>query len=137
MAPLEPLMVPPAPPPIVHTHIHVPAEVGLVLDEEQRARLKRFQADGLIFLVNTAVLHPRGLALALHLEDGEPIGLSIVGAGDEPWVYDGSADRALDELEDTLYGYFAGEARREREWSPKLRDSDEGLDPAEPAPDFS
>lgn len=90
------------------------------LSEEAKARLKKFHDDGLVWLVNTAVLHPRGLALAVHLdESGEAVGLSIVGEGDEPWVF---GEDQVDE--DLISRYVQAEARREAEWSPKLRGED-------------
>jgi hypothetical protein len=42
---------------------------------------------GLLWLINTAVLHPRGYALAIHLDQGEAIGWSILGDGAEPWQF--------------------------------------------------
>lgn len=95
----------------------------LNLDDAARARLKKFQDDGLVWLVNTSVLHPRGLALAIHLDDaGEPLGLSIVGEGDEPWIF--GDDQVDDEGEPfgLIRRYMAGEARREAAWSAKLGD---------------
>ena len=50
-----------------------------------------FRDEGLLWLINSVVLHPRGFALALHYDDeagtGEPVGWSIVGPGDEPYVF--------------------------------------------------
>jgi len=91
----------------------------LVLDEAARARLKKFHNDGLVFLVNTALLHPRGLALAIHLDDdGEPLGLSIFGEGDEPWVFGRNAQEAIESIgAQTLERYFDAEGRREAVWS--------------------
>lgn len=50
---------------------------------------------GLLWLINKALLHPRGYALALHYEVGEDgtmnvdncTGWSIMGDGTEPWHY--------------------------------------------------
>lgn len=100
-----------------------PERPVLDLSDEARARLKKFHDDGLVWLVNTAVLHPRGLALAIHLdtESGEALGLSIVGDGDEPWIF---GDDQVDD-EGAPFGlvkrYMASEAAREAAWSPKLR----------------
>ena len=42
---------------------------------------------GLLWLINTTALHPRGFALALHLDDeGLATGWSLFGDGSEPWV---------------------------------------------------
>jgi hypothetical protein len=43
---------------------------------------------GLLWLINTAVLHPRGFALAVEINDaGEAIGWAIVGDGLRPWTF--------------------------------------------------
>lgn len=47
---------------------------------------------GLLWLINRAVFHPRGYALALHFEGeppelGECIGWSLLGDGAEPWIF--------------------------------------------------
>lgn len=48
---------------------------------------------GLLWLINRAVLHPRGFALALHVaDDGQVTGWSLVGDGTEPWQYAEEAD---------------------------------------------
>lgn len=89
----------------------------LQLHPEARERLRQFQGDGLIWLVNAAVLHPRGLALAIHLDDdGEPLGLSVVGDGSEPWCFG-----PPEELGDVVERFTRAEAAREADWSPKLR----------------
>lgn len=44
---------------------------------------------GLLWLINAAVFHPRGFALALHREDGEVVGWSLLGDGSEPWRFEG------------------------------------------------
>jgi hypothetical protein len=41
---------------------------------------------GLLWLINRVVFHPRGWALAYHYDnDGELIGWSLVGDGNEVW----------------------------------------------------
>jgi len=43
---------------------------------------------GLLWLVNAAVLHSRGYALALHFDDdGNATGWSLQGDGSEPWTF--------------------------------------------------
>jgi hypothetical protein len=44
---------------------------------------------GLLWLINAAVFHPRGFALALHRRDGEFVGWSLIGDGTEPWQFAG------------------------------------------------
>lgn len=91
----------------------------LALGIEAREKLKRFHDDGLVWLVNTALLHPRGLALAIHYDDEDerpelPLGLSVVGS-DEPWCFKPG------EQADILQRYEWAEAEREARWTPKLR----------------
>lgn len=61
------------------------------------------RAAGLLWLINRAVLHPRGYALALVYPPdtdhatAEPVGWRLVGDGTEPWRYGADVD------EDTLF----------------------------------
>lgn len=42
---------------------------------------------GLLWLINVTVFHPRGYALAIHLNDeGEATGWSLMGDGTESWT---------------------------------------------------
>lgn len=44
--------------------------------------------EGLLWLINTSVFHPRGYALALHLnDDGEATGWTLLGDGSEAWTF--------------------------------------------------
>jgi hypothetical protein len=50
-----------------------------------------FRDEGLLWLINTSVFHPRGYALAFVYDDEDtefknPIGWQLVGDGSEPWV---------------------------------------------------
>ena len=48
---------------------------------------------GVLWLINRAVFHPRGFALALNFgEEGDPIGWQILGDGTEPWVFEEETD---------------------------------------------
>lgn len=48
---------------------------------------------GLLWLINSAVLHPRGFALAIHINDaGESTGWSLIGDGSEPWYFTDDAE---------------------------------------------
>lgn len=51
------------------------------------------QADSLLWLINRTVFHPRGYALAMDTETGA---YSLLGDGDEPYVFggDGSDEAA-------------------------------------------
>ncbi|HUX70774.1 MAG TPA: hypothetical protein VMV41_09715 [Cellulomonadaceae bacterium] len=85
------------------------------LSIEQREKIAQFQADGLVWLVNTAVLHPRGLALAVTFDTEDerpdlPVCLQIVGS-DEPWIF------APGEQADVLERYERAEAEREARWT--------------------
>jgi hypothetical protein len=62
--------------------------------EADRQRLARpwqdLKTTGLLWLINAAVLHPRGYALALVYRGGdhdEPIGWQLLGDGSEAWVF--------------------------------------------------
>lgn len=84
--------------------------MSLDLDSVDVARLRRFHAEGLLYLVNTSVLHPRGFALTLHADDdGNPIGLSVQGDGTEPWCFG-------DELGNVVERYHVAERIREAAW---------------------
>lgn len=56
--------------------------------ERQVASWKEFQESGLLWLLNTTVLHPRGYALALVQEEGEVIGWRLMGDGTEAIVFE-------------------------------------------------
>lgn len=44
--------------------------------------------DGLLWLINRVVFHPRGYALAVGLDDdGKVSGFELWGNGDEPWGF--------------------------------------------------
>lgn len=81
----------------------------LELTDAQRETLNQFRADGLLWMVNAAILHPRGYALTVHINDaGDPIGLSVQGDGVEPWCFE-----SLDNVRDSVEAFMAGETRRE------------------------
>lgn len=42
------------------------------------------RGDGLLWLINRALLHPRGFALGVNPDDGTFV---LYGDGDEPWQY--------------------------------------------------
>lgn len=48
---------------------------------------------GLLWLINAAVFHPRGyaLAFAMNIETGEVTGWDLLGDGRQPWRYDSDA----------------------------------------------
>lgn len=49
--------------------------------------------EGLLWLINTTVFHPRGYALRIHFENDDPenlgvaTGWSLMGDGTEPWQF--------------------------------------------------
>lgn len=94
----------------------------LELTAEQRESLARFRAEGLLWLVNAAVLHPRGWALAVHLDDdtGEVLGLSVVGDGSEPWCF-GPELGGAHQSDAPFEAFKASESAREAAWAPVLR----------------
>lgn len=53
---------------------------------------------GLLWLINTSLLHPRGFAIAVVLNDAdEAVGWRLLGDGREPWQF----------AENTVDGHFA------------------------------
>lgn len=52
------------------------------------ARLREY---GVLWLINRTVFNPRGFAISLEYEDGnpEPFGWSLHGTGEQPWTFDG------------------------------------------------
>lgn len=65
---------------------------------------------GLLWLINTALLHPRGYAMTLHYEaQGYCIGWSIQGDGGEPWKFGDDTQPAFDAIKELLskdYGTY-------------------------------
>lgn len=52
-----------------------------------------FREHGLLWLVNAAVFHPRGFALAFDVEDdGTVTGWGLLGDGTEPWHFEDPPD---------------------------------------------
>lgn len=47
------------------------------------------RADGVLWMVNKTVFHPRGFALAIDTETGV---LTLMGDGTEPWTYEHSIE---------------------------------------------
>jgi hypothetical protein len=53
--------------------------------------LSALRDHGMLWLINRVVFHPRGVALALAVdENGDVDGWELYGIGDEPWRYDDS-----------------------------------------------
>lgn len=63
-----------------------------------------FRDSGLLWMLNTTVLHPRGLAMSVHYdENGKAIGWSILGDGNEVYVFDEDvAEDGFQKFEATL-----------------------------------
>jgi len=79
-----------------------------VEDTDATAPLHRWselRTTGLLWLINTTVLHPRGFALAMSYPEGttreqkdsgevESDGWLLVGDGSEPWVFQDAPDES-------------------------------------------
>jgi len=65
------------------------------------------RADGVLWLINRTVFHPRGFALAVDVETGD---LSLFGNGDEPWAYDLDEDECFAAVEALLERTRNGES---------------------------
>lgn len=95
------------------------------LTEKQSELIQEIREKGLVWLVNTAILHPRGFALAVSYDDSDtefvnPVGLMIVGDGSEPWVFGENPDGTW-ESDKPYESYKISEAQRESDWSDKLQ----------------
>lgn len=58
--------------------------------EREIRPFSQLSTTGLLWLINKAVLHPRGFALALDYDSAdsdEPLGWSLYGDGKEPWTF--------------------------------------------------
>lgn len=53
-------------------------------------------ATGLLWMINRALLHPRGFALAITVDKitGQATGWQILGHGDEPWTFGSGTEEA-------------------------------------------
>lgn len=71
---------------------------------------------GLLWLINRTVFHPRGYALALHVEDGVAQGWELLGDGGEVWAYSEDEDDCYTRAEDTF-----ARARRDNSPAGKIR----------------
>jgi hypothetical protein len=61
------------------------------------------RSSGLLWLVNAAVFHPRGFALAVVEDGGKPVGWRLLGDGREPWSFaSGDSDESFRAAEATL-----------------------------------
>jgi hypothetical protein len=70
--------------------------------------LSELRTSGLLWLINRAVFHPRGFALALHFNpDGEVTGWELLGDGHEVWVMAPPEDDNFQRAQATLHA--AGE----------------------------
>jgi len=79
--------------------------------EKEQAALHQFWSEGMVFLANLAVFHPRGFALTVHVDDdGRATRLSVQGDGYEPWVF------ARGDVDESLTQVLEGDSVREREW---------------------
>jgi hypothetical protein len=74
------------------------------------------RADGLLWAINRVLLHPRGFALGVGVEDGQATGdLRLYGDGSEPWRYASENDNLSDAVdEDGLFAAFEALLARAR-----------------------
>jgi hypothetical protein len=74
-------------------------------DGDRGRPFSELRDSGLLWLVNRTALHPRGFALALHIDQaGNATGWSVKGDGTEPWAFlmDAEEDASFARLEATL-----------------------------------
>lgn len=69
----------------------VPERVHQEHDGRPAFDFRRLSEFGVLWLINRVVFHPRGFALVLEYEDGnpEPIGWSLQGDGSETFRFEG------------------------------------------------
>lgn len=61
------------------------------------------RSSGLLWLINAALLHPRGFAMAIVLQDdGTASGWQLLGDGSEPWQFGDDVDEPFRQVEETL-----------------------------------
>lgn len=58
--------------------------------------------NGLLWLFNTSVLHPRGFALSLVQLGGNIVGWRLLGDGTEPWTFLDECDEQFQAVERLL-----------------------------------
>lgn len=64
---------------------------------------KDLRTTGLLWLINAALLHPRGYALAMTFDaDGKAVGWQLLGDGSEPWKFGDDIDEPFRNVEATL-----------------------------------
>jgi hypothetical protein len=84
-----------------------------------------FRDEGLLWLINTSVFHPRGFAIAFVYDDDDtefknPTGWRLVGDGSEPWWYNEGED--VDEIFNKATAFF------NRATQPKKEKAEDGKD---------
>jgi hypothetical protein len=67
----------------------------VINDPESQGRQVHLQKDGLLWLINRTVFHPRGYALGY---DPETAAFLLLGDGREPWVFGGDGSDEADSL---------------------------------------
>lgn len=74
----------------MHDELTLPSEIRPWID---------LKTTGLLWLLNTSVMHPRGFALALVRDpkSGEIVGWRLLGDGSEPWRFEAAADGSCDQ----------------------------------------
>lgn len=64
---------------------------------------EEFRTSGLLWLLNTSTLHPRGFALAfVYDDDRNPVGWQLQGDGTEPWTFGDNCDDRFNAVEALL-----------------------------------
>lgn len=74
----------------------------------KKDNIVNLREDGILYMVNRQVFHPRGFALGVDPETGE---LHLYGSGDEVWSY----DESMKATEDELFVAFEAMLNRNRE----------------------
>lgn len=60
---------------------------GAIESQDPGRPFSEFRTEGLLWLINVSVFHPRGYALGFHFgDDGSVTGWTLLGDGNEAWT---------------------------------------------------
>lgn len=70
--------------------------------------------DGILWMINRTIFHPRGFALAITPDETD---LILVGDGEKPWAF----DPAMNDTEDELFAQFEAMLQRRRDMAAQVK----------------
>lgn len=119
-------------PPFGNDAIDYPQNAGPRLQTvlARQAATQHLWDSGLLWLINAAILHPRGYAMTASIDEetGRVLELFVQGDGSEPWCFGEDTipadEERVFESDESYRRFAAGEIEREAAWSPKLNPSE-------------